>query len=341
MAQSSLTSSRAGICELQLRKKLLQQQLELVSNKCNRMTAVLEKKGEAQARGHDRGADPLSHPKNTPARRPRNTFYGLEHASTHDAHHTAAARIGGAQTFPPGSVIDNSRKRELIRKARHEWEHDKAAREAAAAAKAPVQRRGAGAAAAAAATPSRFPGRYAMGDIPCSIDSGDGVLVWVCPLQQLDYHYYLPLFLDGIRCTADPCKMLARQGLLDLLSAATGTPERVVPLLKDIAMALRNACLTDSQELVAYTCKVLETLVGIGPEVGLALVPHYKAFLSLLNKHINDAPLKNAQGKEIGHNRKLDLSVLIEETLQMLERSGGSGVFAVIKHAVPTYMTCL
>lgn len=36
-------------------------------------------------------------------------------------------------------------------------------------------------------------------------------LVWLCPLEQLDYDHYLPMFFDGIRCLEDPCKMLARQ----------------------------------------------------------------------------------------------------------------------------------
>lgn len=36
-------------------------------------------------------------------------------------------------------------------------------------------------------------------------------LVWVCPLEQLDYEYYLPMFFDGIRCLEEPCTTLARQ----------------------------------------------------------------------------------------------------------------------------------
>lgn len=36
-------------------------------------------------------------------------------------------------------------------------------------------------------------------------------LVWVCPLEQLDYDHYLPMFFDGIRCLQEPCTTLARQ----------------------------------------------------------------------------------------------------------------------------------
>ena len=41
-----------------------------------------------------------------------------------------------------------------------------------------------------------------MGYVPCSVEHGQGegnALVWVCPLQQLDYDHYLPVFLEGIR----------------------------------------------------------------------------------------------------------------------------------------------
>lgn len=36
-------------------------------------------------------------------------------------------------------------------------------------------------------------------------------LSWMCPLAALDFEYYLPIFLDGIRCPEDPCQFMARQ----------------------------------------------------------------------------------------------------------------------------------
>ena len=36
-------------------------------------------------------------------------------------------------------------------------------------------------------------------------------LSWVCPLHNLDYEHYLPIFFDGVRCTEDPYKFMARQ----------------------------------------------------------------------------------------------------------------------------------
>lgn len=47
---------------------------------------------------------------------------------------------------------------------------------------------------------SMFPNRYLRGELPCTIEHGvRGLyLSWVCPLDNLDYDYYLPIFFDGI-----------------------------------------------------------------------------------------------------------------------------------------------
>ena len=54
--------------------------------------------------------------------------------------------------------------------------------------------------------PSLFPGRYERGELPCTIEHGGAFnrLTWVCPLEHLDYSYYLPLFFDGLRLTENP-----------------------------------------------------------------------------------------------------------------------------------------
>jgi hypothetical protein len=47
---------------------------------------------------------------------------------------------------------------------------------------------------------SMFPNRYLRGELPCTIEHGvKGLyLSWVCPLENLDYDYYLPIFFDGL-----------------------------------------------------------------------------------------------------------------------------------------------
>lgn len=81
---------------------------------------------------------------------------------------------------------------------------------------------------------SMLPNRYIRGELPCTIEHGTKghYLSWVCPLENLDYDYYLPLFFDGrvycavfglcpdfdrpphftgLQCKDHPVSLLARQ----------------------------------------------------------------------------------------------------------------------------------
>ena len=44
-----------------------------------------------------------------------------------------------------------------------------------------------------------LPNRYLRGELPCTIEHGGKghYLSWACPLENLDYEYYLPIFFDG------------------------------------------------------------------------------------------------------------------------------------------------
>lgn len=44
---------------------------------------------------------------------------------------------------------------------------------------------------------------------------------------------------------------------------------------------------------------------------------------------------------DYSQNKSCNLSVLVEETLQVLERHGGEDAFINIKYMVPTYESCL
>ena len=67
-----------------------------------------------------------------------------------------------------------------------------------------------------------FPTRYERGELPCAIEHGacHNTLSWACPLLQLDYEHYLPIFLDGIRCTDARYKFVARQGFDEMIEEA-------------------------------------------------------------------------------------------------------------------------
>ncbi len=68
---------------------------------------------------------------------------------------------------------------------------------------------------------SQFRKYYERGDLPLSIEfSGSkNQINWKVEVSKVDYHYYLPLFFDGIREKEEPYRFLAVRGVEDLLKA--------------------------------------------------------------------------------------------------------------------------
>jgi Parkin co-regulated protein len=235
-------SSRSGVYELQLKKKLLLQKLEQCSSKCDKMGAVVaqkHKRREEQQRILSLANSQLpAHDKQRKVTRPESI---------------ALAR---PTLFKAGGGVDRIQKKQLLERKGAEIEKAKAAAAAQAAARKQPRR---SAVEAVHLPPPRFIALYAMGDCPCSVEHGSGEglkLVWVCPLQQLDYEHYLLVFLEGVRCQEDPCKFIARQGFMDLLEAAVDCPERVLPSLRGLALGIRAALQTRQPDLVVYICNV-------------------------------------------------------------------------------------
>ncbi|CAM9294354.1 unnamed protein product, partial [Phaeothamnion confervicola] len=259
----------------------------------------------------------------------------------------AAAVLPKPAPWKQGGGADQLHKKELMRHARRDVELQKrAAQERAerkAAAAAARERQGAATgwgpgSQDAKPAPSLFPGRYLRGEIPASVEHGGGIvntLVWICPLQQLDYDHYLPVFFDGICCLEEPCRLLARRGALDLLEAARAEPERILPSVREIVKGVRQACLTRDAAALVYVCEVVSALTSLGPAVAAALVPHYRMFLGVLNlyylrtRNLGDAmDYQQRTGGDVGER--------VQALCQLLERTGGRGAFATIKNCVPT-----
>lgn len=82
---------------------------------------------------------------------------------------------------------------------------------------------------------SMLPNRYIRGELPCTIEHGAvKYLSWACPLENLDYEYYLPLFFDGLQCDDMIVGFIARQGIEDMLYASRGSPERIKSVLPSL-----------------------------------------------------------------------------------------------------------
>lgn len=72
----------------------------------------------------------------------------------------------------------------------------------------------------------------------------------------------------------------------------------------------------------------------IGPYVGKALVPYYRQILPIFNL-MRDQNVNI--GDKIDFNRIGNVGDKIEETLQLMEKCGGTDAFINIKYMVPTY----
>lgn len=161
----------------------------------------------------------------------------------------------------------------------------------------------------------------------------DGAQRKVQSKDKLDYHHYLPIFFDGIRCSAEPYKFLARQGTYDLLAKGGG---KILAVIPQLIIPIKTALNTRHAETVCEMLKVLQKLVVAGPMCGEALVPYYRQILPVFNllksKNINI-------GDQIDYSQQKRANVgdLIDETLELLEQHGGEDAFINIKYMIPTY----
>jgi len=70
--------------------------------------------------------------------------------------------------------------------------------------------------------------------------------------------------------------------------------------------------------------------------IGEALVPYYRQLLPIFNIYKNNN--KNMGDKiEYNQRKKLNLGDLVQETLELLEQTGGEDAFINIKYMIPTY----
>ena len=190
---------------------------------------------------------------------------------------------------------------------------------------------------------SMLPNRYIRGELPCSIEHGNGghYLSWACPLENLDYEYYLPIFFDGLQVSGEgPATFIAKQAIEDMLLASRGYPERVLPCLKNLVRPLRNALGKFDIPIMLSVLKALQQLVLSNKEIGEPLLPYAKQFLAPMaafldvNKNIGDSI-------DYGQRKNDDVGEEIRKTLELMEEFGGPSAFEQIKFAIPLYQSCV
>jgi hypothetical protein len=188
-------------------------------------------------------------------------------------------------------------------------------------------------------TATEFRRFYDRGDLPIKVDHQSSVskAEWKISPEQLDYHHYLPIFFDGLREKLDPYRFLAIMGTNEMLEAG-GT--KILPVIPQLIIPIKTALNTRDPDIIQITLKVIQKLVTSAEMIGEAMVPYYRQLLPIFNLY----KTKNSNiGDKIEYNqrKKVNLGELVQETLELLEQTGGEDAFINIKYMIPTYESCM
>jgi len=184
-------------------------------------------------------------------------------------------------------------------------------------------------------TPSEFRRSYDRGDLPIQVThSGTANRIgWKVEIEKLDYHHYLPIFIDGIREKEDPYRFLAVEGTHNMLDKGGS---KILPVVPQLIIPIKTALNTRDVEVISTVLKVLQKLVLSGEMIGEALVPYYRQILPMLNLY-KGCSKNTGDAIDYGQRKRLNLGELIDETLEIFEVHGGEDAFINIKYMVPTY----
>lgn len=188
---------------------------------------------------------------------------------------------------------------------------------------------------------SMLPNRYIRGELPCTIEHGAVMyLSWACPLENLDYEFYLPIFFDGLQVKDPVVKFIARQGIEDMLFASKGAPQRIAPVVPLLAKPLRNALAKFDIEILLATLKVIEQLITCNEGIGQVLMPFGKQFLAPISFFMSEK--KNLGDRiDYGQRKGDDVGEEIRKVLELMEENGGPTALKQIQFSIPLYQSCM
>jgi hypothetical protein len=180
---------------------------------------------------------------------------------------------------------------------------------------------------------------YDRGDLPIQVFHGavGGKIAWKVDVEKLDYHHYLPIFMDGAREKEDPYRFLAVQGTYDMLEKGGS---KILPVVPQLIMPIKTALNTRDPEIMCTMIKILQTLVLSGEMIGEALVPYYRQLLPVFNIFMSKN--ENLGDKtDYSQRKRMNIGDLVSETLQIFEQNGGEDAFINIKYMIPVYESCV
>ncbi len=187
---------------------------------------------------------------------------------------------------------------------------------------------------------TQFKRFYDRGDLPLCIGHGAKRKVqWKVHVDTLDYHHHLPLFFEGLRETQEPYTFLAHAGVVDLLDKGG---DKVLPVVPQLVLPIKKALDTKNRQTICKVLQVIQHLVKSSPNVGEALVPYYRQILPTFNLVLLLDKRSNLGDQiDYGQQKRENLIDLVNETLEILEQTGGVDAYINLKYLVPTYESTL
>lgn len=164
--------------------------------------------------------------------------------------------------------------------------------------------------------------------MPLKIAHSSGVptIEWIVDPIHLDYTFYLPLFVDGLREKKEPYRLLSVLACYDLVQKGGG---KIIEALPKTIVSIKSKMTGDSANLqtkdtdiLLLTIKFIKQLTEANRFTGPSLVPYYRVILPTFNQYYKRN--KNTLDKFVYDQRQhQNLGENIAETVEALENTGG------------------
>lgn len=188
--------------------------------------------------------------------------------------------------------------------------------------------------------PTYFRKLYDRGDLPIRIvhKGGYNQIEWKTVPQKLEYKHFLPTFFDGLREKMDPYRFISILGTFNLIDE--GSVDKIYNCIPQLVYPLKTALNTRDIDIMAVAMKVIQKLALKHPKIGENLVPYYRQILPMFNLFKN-SNLNIGDLIFYSQRKEINIGDLIDETLEILEKTGGDDAYINIRYMIPTYESCL
>eukprot|EP00941_MAST-03F_sp_MAST-3F-sp1_P004457 g4457.t1 len=131
-------------------------------------------------------------------------------------------------------------------------------------------------------------------------------LRWTTGFHNLDFHYFLPLFVSGISIDSDPYTFVAVEGAFQMIEEGGKVIQGVIP---DLVQPMKALLYKREEKSSFIVLRLLQELASSDMEVSLSLVKHFREIL----------PIFNIMRQKSWKSNGVYVADAVEETLELLE----------------------